>query len=220
MLYSVLAADDGQRANENPINPLAWTTVPGVSPLQILSNQIGSSVVGVSESLYTGCSWPENQWAEIKINNFAVSGPSCAVQLRLRTSLTEHTEYGLEVQGPLGPTSFLIFFNRVRGTVLNEWISYSASGLNIGAINAGDVIRLEAYKNRIMALVNGKVLAGPSQHGVVLDSSIAAGIPGVVISNSVSLTDVQVSHFLAGRSDDSTASFLTVAHINSLRGRH
>lgn len=198
--YSTLVQDTGQRANENPINPKVWTVPPFASaPLQVLNNEIScSSISGVNQATYTRINWPNNQWAELRLDSLG-SGTSGVVQLRIRSSLSASTHYGLEVQGPFGSTAFLILFSRINNIVLKEWISISAIGLNVGSINKGDVIRLESYENQIFAKVNGIILGGPGIPTFpIIDNTISSGSPNITMTDVSSIADTQVSYFSGG----------------------
>lgn len=70
--FTQLAADNFNRANENPLANGQWTTVALLAtPLQIVNNVCESTTTGTGASQYTGISWPNDQWAEIKITALA-----------------------------------------------------------------------------------------------------------------------------------------------------
>src|SRR5258706_1123262 len=103
-LVNPIFRDSFRRANENPLNPTNWTTLTGLSDLQILNNECepsgGSSAVGAA---FCTTSFPSDQWAEIKINHLTSSNN--AAGLFVRTTPNFNSTYYLKVIGPANGTA-------------------------------------------------------------------------------------------------------------------
>lgn len=72
LIFTQLASDNFQRANENPLSQGGNWTEPngfyGYYPMQLLNNQCVASVAhGEGDANYTGVSFPNDQYAEFKI---------------------------------------------------------------------------------------------------------------------------------------------------------
>src|SRR5580692_12587793 len=106
LYYITLATDPFQRANENPVNPAVWTPVSqsGDNPCQILNNELVPTA-SKSNAGYIGVGWPDNQWAQLQVDEcmFSDDSDDATVLLGLRSSVANNTYVAFEVDGPLGP---------------------------------------------------------------------------------------------------------------------
>jgi hypothetical protein len=193
-VYNQLAADTFTRANENPLNPALWTTLVSgtTTPLQVVSNLCeGTNVAsGLNMEIYTGVSWPSDQYAEVIVNTAIDAsnalGPIC------RGVLGVQTFYYFQIGGPLGASATVKMFKVVSGatTQLGSTVTMT--------INSGAVARLEVQGTSLVGKVNGVGVI------TVTDSSIASGTPGLWIQCAVALGNSIAGAWDAGSISGST----------------
>ena len=83
LIYTQLAADNFQRANENPLAPSRWTAPSDIPPLQIVNDECVCTDLTESNCIYTGITWPDNQWAQVQIDQ-VLAGDNAAALLVMR----------------------------------------------------------------------------------------------------------------------------------------
>jgi len=182
-----LVSDSFQRANENPLNPAAWSelSAEGYASLQIVSDQCVATVlsgVNVCAEQYSGILWPNDQWVEVQIG--ALAG---AVDLWMRTDVVAQTTgYSLEIDGTAGYYHFDLL-DCVTSTFI--W-SQDFPGL---IPKAGDRVRLAFYGATWTLYLNGVVL------GSGTNSSTPSGTVLLMIVPNASVTDTSVTQFLGGQ---------------------
>lgn len=166
--FTQLAADNFNRANENPLANGQWTTFAAfASPLQIVGNVCEAvSPNGFGAAQYTGIVWPNDQWAEIKVTAF-VSNSDIAVALRCDSGFSNFIE--VDVQ----PT-----FSRV--VVVKGVAGVQTTLGTFPAASIGDVYRLAIIGTTWYLLKNGVQIgagamgAGPVSGSVVVVNSYAS----------------------------------------------
>lgn len=181
------AVDNFTRANENPLNPAAWSvapTLPGFSPfgpLQIKSDECISTDLSVDcFEIYTGISFGPDQLSEITLGNVANGG---SVGCYVRASAAGF--YIVEVNGPLG-----------AGVVINLSVATptfeNPLGTFTGTVNVNDIVSLGVIGNVITVLLNGTPIIGAT------DSTITDGSPGIFCIPAVVVTDSAIKKFDSG----------------------
>lgn len=177
---SVLASDNFNRANENPLVNPPWIPTPPLLPLQLLSNVVSpNNTQSVNEmvSLYDGgIAWPADQYSEAVITAGAFGSGHLAVLVR-------GTPIVGGITGYLGWVDFSQLPNSGLGPGNSNRIALKDSaGLNRvdgppGGIQffAGDTLRIQAIGNRISLLRNGVELL------FIIDNTYTSGKPGLGI---------------------------------------
>lgn len=170
-----LAADDFDRANENPLGNGVWSAPSGVNPCKIVSNAATASVNDGNDnvSYYSGVSWPNDQYSEITIGAF------CCPVVRVASGAAT---YYLAADDGAGN---ILIYKRVAGT-------YTQIGTGAGSFGAGQVARLEANGTTIRCLVNGV------QKATCTDSAIASGSAGVLTETTNTVTAWAGGDFSSG----------------------
>jgi hypothetical protein len=165
-----LASDNFQRANENPLsNSGKWTTSFNEIAMQVASDLCeGGAPSANSASVWTGISWPNDQYSEITIGGI---GASANIAPLVRGSASVQSYYFAAVIG-LGSTD-IVLEKFVAGTP--TLIAFTPA-----TVNSGDVIRLEVQGTSLTVKQNGVVVLGP-----VTDSDVASGSAGIRSTTSV-----------------------------------
>jgi CarboxypepD_reg-like domain len=193
-IYKTLAVETGENAS-NPMDPENWsyvTNLPAVyGVLLATGTEIESTITAALESsgVYTGKSFPDDQWAELQIDNVLSDGNTTAILAIRATPKTaaSPSAYVIEVDGPLGPSCNVSFYSLILGVV--GTIAFESTT----TVNVGSVIRLEAIGTTITALIDGVVLAQ-----LTSNTDSTSGWPRIVLFPESAETDVQVSNFQAG----------------------
>jgi hypothetical protein len=184
--FTQLAADPFDRADENPINPAVWSLQNSAnqSQCQLLGNEcVSTSDVQACGDIYTGITWPDDQYAELRVD--ALSGVEDSTGIFVRSDVDAQTGYFAFIQGPPGPSYEVDLFRVVAG---NSQLLTSF----IVALALGDVLRIEAQGSLISVKVNEVLL------GSATDSTTSSGSPAFFVSTFGAVTDVAISHFAAG----------------------
>ncbi len=149
--------DSFARANVNPIAG-NWTTFFGLSPCQIIDNNLAGTADSTSNTVYWNAnSFNANQFAECTFSNLTDSGVCC------RMDTVAGTFYWLGVYAD----HIALFFRDGGGTYNNIGGSISDTW------SAGKLYRLECFGTSIRTYIDGVL-----QHDIV-DSSCTAGRVGV-----------------------------------------
>lgn len=210
LIYTVLASDSFQRADENPVNPAVWSDYP---PTSIPANQIVSDELepgptpggsGDSISIYYAITWPANQWAQVQLD--AVNSPDfptaySTVLLVLGRGASQTNGYGFEVDGPLGPNCNVSIFSLNNDVVTN----YLGGDDDVQIpLFAGDSIRMELYNGMISAYtihdgVSTQILAPTAAAPVTLGAApLNNGPVALDLFMNTDPSDVQLSNFSGG----------------------
>ena len=194
-MFVQLALDTFQRADENPLDPARWSSFDpslGSLDLQIVSHQCqGNGTPNVDESaeLYTGISWPADQWAEITIGN------SAECQLMLRTDPLFTTGYVCLLEGPpfpAAPTHEIHIEDVIGGSFIYD----SDNTIR----NVGDIFRIAAQGTHIYLWQNGVLIAA------VESATTASGSSGLLLANYSANTDSYITNYQGGSISSSSGS--------------
>lgn len=185
-----LAADNFQRADENPIsqggNWSANSDSGFFAPCQVLSGLAASTSTSLaSEALFTGVSFPNDQYSEIRV----AAGANTVVDALAicRSSSSADTWYGCGSTGVLGTvnSSLVRVYKRVAGVQTTFFAVHMT-------VNIGDTFRIVAVGSTVSGYMNGSLL------GSFVDSSIASGTPGFQIFSVGSISSFQLSGWSGG----------------------
>jgi hypothetical protein len=227
LIYTTLASDTFNRANENPLNPAVWRADPDplapppIAPLQIIDDQAVSTELSEGIAIYHGINWPDDQWVQVQVNacNGDGTGDGAAILLVARRQ-NDHNAYAFEVNGPLGPSCNVIVFSEWTASPTDPTIigttfftgDAEGDGINI-RLYAGDSIRLELYGNTIAAYtihdgVKTQILAPTAA-----TPQLPFGQVAVDLFDESSLEDTAVSNFSGGgiiSTDSSSGSHISL----------
>lgn len=185
----ILATDNFNRADANPLAG-NWTTGLGDFPMQLVGNSVRTTSDNDASSLYTGISWPPDQYSKAKLSEAtAGAGADSGICLVVRGSTTANTHYRLTVNH--GASNNVHLSSLVAGvyTLLLGWDVVTQAWVD------GDIWELWVFGNTLFVFRNG-VQVGPT----TTDASIATGIPGVGYSSTSSLTLSTVEDWEGGGS--------------------
>jgi hypothetical protein len=213
--YTTLAFDDFDRNNENPLNPAVWSrgVLGGIQPCQIIDNEMVCTPGGValeSIAIYTGISWPNNQWVQCQIDNLVGGdGPqdnlgNAAILIELRRQRTggQPASYGpaiaIEIdgnsEGTLGEGCGIVIFSGNNGGGDTYYLG-SADGDALMTINPGSMLRLEAFNGTLSFFIDGVQV--PLTNSTI-DPTFVGGDVAIDLFYNTEVTDAQVSNFSAG----------------------
>lgn len=161
---NILASDDFNRTDQNPITG-KWSSGPSSwDDLQILSNAVrGAFASGDCAALYNGVVWPNDQWSECVISTFTSSDGGPCVRMATATKSC----YFLDLDQP---TNNGRIFKCVNG-VFNAL----SAGFSI-SVGPTDVWRIEAEGTTLRALKNGAV-----QETITGQSDLKDGSAGLFV---------------------------------------
>lgn len=174
---AALATDNFNRANENPLSNSVWSTVSGLSAMQIVSNVATPTNLNVDcGSRYSGISWPNDQYSKAKLSdNGGQNGPA----LLVRCAAAATTFYMLAVNH--GATNNITIYSTVAGTFT------ALTGFPVTqAWTDGDTWELRATGTQIQCFLNGTQV-GPT----VTSSTIASGSAGIGYSSTSTSASVE-----------------------------
>ena len=178
-----LASDNFTRANENPLNASNWTIPTSLFSLQIVSNRCEPTTTGTTnQELWTGRSWPNDQYSEVTIQAIEAGGDTRVVA---RGSTAAHTNYFVQILG-VGASQSVKLWKVIAGAFTQLGTTQTVT------VTAGDVFRCECQGTTIRAKQNGTQLIS------VTDASIASGNPGLEISAATSVSLNQASLWAGG----------------------
>ena len=188
-IFTQLAADTFTQAN-GPLNPAVWTATDpinvGDAPLAVVSNQCrGTSIIQANGMIYTGITWPNDQWASVKmVRNQEITS------LYTRVSADELSAYEfdwLDNGDGTAELDIIVFVNGADGVQIYD--NPSVPWAN------NDVFKVASIGSTHLIFQNGVLINGPS--GTV-DTNLASGNVLLEISESTSLTEVRLTNFLGG----------------------
>lgn len=167
---SVLATDNFNRANENPISDGgAWTSIGDTgNDFEVVTNQATAVGVGADAgNLRTGITWPNDQYSQCKFitpsNAISVgNGAGCVVRGATGASRTQY-----ECIGSSG----------IAGTALAKRVSGTYTSLASTATTwaTNDIMYCEVRGSALVAKKNGSTTGMPN----ATDSAIASGTAGL-----------------------------------------
>jgi hypothetical protein len=240
LVYTTLASDTFRRANESPVNPAVWAdgVLGAIPPCQIVSNELECNTGGTGESanesiaIYTGISWPTNQWAQVQVDNLVGgeqpddSGGDAAILLELLRARTGDQpsasgpaiafEVDGNTDGTLGAGCGIVIYTFVDGSPY-FFLSAEDETDYIATLNPGDVIRMEAFNGILSAFINGVAL--PLTNNVIPVGM--SGDTGIDMFYNTEVSDAQVSNFSAGTMEETSMTILLkTPYLGLVRPQH
>jgi hypothetical protein len=187
MPYAAIATDSFTRADADPIGG-NWTTITGQGSLKIVSNSVTFSVNNDSGSRYNTGTWPDDQYAQVKVTT--VGGLSTTgFGPVVRCASGAYTCYGLYICAS-GVASDVVLYKRVAGT-------FTSLATRTQTYSAGDTFRIEVIGSNLRILYKAAADTGFTQLGVsVTDTVVKSGNPGIAYSSAV--TSASVDDWEAG----------------------
>jgi hypothetical protein len=156
-------SDNFNRADSNPIGG-NWTTFPGLSPIQIVSNQAyGADDSSNSAAYWNADTFNNDQWAQCTV--LTVTGAGVMMGPAVRCSTSQLTGYVLNISN-----GSVNLFKCVNGTP-SLVASYNAT------ISNGSVFKLIAHGTTIEVWMNGNLIISAT------DSDISSGSAGIVANS-------------------------------------
>jgi hypothetical protein len=149
--FTRLAGDSLSGPNANPLNASVWTQVVlSGDNLEIFSHQCTPTISfdASGGSVYSGISWPNDQWAEVQLNSLLDDLQGVAVYVRADIGIV--SGYFFAVAGPFNDTTGdSVFSVGSLGTGF-DWIP----PLPI-TLKQGDTIRIAAVGTTLYGFLNG-----------------------------------------------------------------
>jgi len=183
---SILASDNFNRADENPLGNGVWTVAPSQDPMKLVTNAATFQTNNDSISYYSGITWPDNQYSKAKLTVDGSIGGDAGGMLVVRQSAAAHTHYRLATDH--AATNNVSISKHVAA-------AYTNIAQFTQAWTDGDTWELRVQGTTISAWRNG-VQVGTNQ----VDTSITSGSPGIGWStpgNSMTIDDWEGGDFAA-----------------------
>jgi hypothetical protein len=170
-LVSLLASDNFDRANANPIGA-PWTTASGVSAMQIAGNVCTpSSLAADCGADHTGITWPADHYSKAKLSVTGTGGGGQGACLSVRSASGARTCYRLEVDHAA-----------TLNVAVEKFVAGTPSSLIAALTQAwsdGDTWEIRAQSNRISIYLNGVLIAAATDSS----SPLLTGNPGIGYSS-------------------------------------
>ena len=194
-IFTTQAQDTFQRANENPLSDGGnWTLLQGDDPLEIVNDLCQSSdTVNTCGAIFTGISWPNNQWVKLTVANAGATDPEGAVDIYIRI-----TNDGQFVSG----YAFEIVTKDAGAEYAIISLVNPSPPLIIGSLvlNDGDTLLCGAYNNHLLLYHNSVLVTD-----VTNSDTLTGGVAAIEIFSSV-LGSIQFSNFSGGLITESGGS--------------
>lgn len=186
---SVLATDNFNRANANPIGG-NWTTITGLSAMQIVSNAATPSSLSPNDcgSYYNAVTWPNDQYSQAKLTVVDTKTDGSGIGVAVRVAAAALTAYRV-VLTHASPGTNVSLQRFLAGAFTRLWDRGAA-------FVDGDLVRLEVQGTTLRVFING-VQVGAD----FTDTNIASGNAGISYSSvatSASLDDWEGGDFGGG----------------------
>lgn len=164
-----IASDSLSGTDQNPLNPSAWVTLQGESPLQILNRQCVAtdSGSGCVEYYKNSVSWSNNQYAQIQLQYL---DPAAAIAMFLRSDGGVNNCYEFDILGGLGAGNGEISCE----CPVTSALIFDITGLTF---STGDIIRAAVVGETCYAWQNGVLV------GLGNDPSISSGVIAIAIAD-------------------------------------
>lgn len=180
---SVLASDNFNRADENPLGNSVWATQSGQTPWQVASNvATPTDLSGTDDvSLYTGIAWPNDQYSEAQLTVNSTTGGGQGVGLAVRGAAGAITGYSLIADHAASNNVALFKHNAGTPTTL---ITITQAWTD------GATWRLEVQGTTLRGFLNGVQVI------TATDGVVTSGSPGVWLSTAV--ISASIDNFVGG----------------------
>lgn len=181
---AVLATDDFNRANENPLSGGGvWTTQTGEAAMAVVNNTCQRSSNTDCASRYSGVTAPADQYAQatmtVTAGNFNDNRDGPALLVRMQSSTQEY------YRGVMTDTSGGSIVKRVAGVV-------TTLGTTTTNLINGATIRLEAQGTTLRLFQNGAQLIS------VTDAALSSGQFGIGYSSEDSTDNASLDNWEGG----------------------
>lgn len=201
---AVLATDDFDRANEDPLDNGVWTEQGSGLGFKIVSTVAVPFNNNLdSYSTYTGIAWPDDQYSQVDLVDLASWATGAGVGVVLRVA-NPSNYYRVAVSSA---ASNNVQLRKRVGAVNSTLLTVTQ------AMTSGDTLKVEVQGNTLRLYKNGVQFGGD----VTGDLTLASGDPGLFNSSPTS-TSAGVDNWEGG-SIDATASGIYVHRpITTSRG--
>ena len=166
---TVLATDDFNRANANPIGT-GWTTQTSNQAMQIVSNQATPNAVGSDAGAWKTGTFPNDQWVQARLFCVGTGTGGNGICLTLRNASGADTCYRLAANHQA----------TTQNLQLGKFVAHSFTSIwqRLQSWTDGDLFRLEARGTTLRVFINGVQVGADAT-----DSSVTAGNPGIGYSS-------------------------------------
>jgi hypothetical protein len=189
--FEVIASDNFNRANEDPLAG-DWTTAVGDGgAMRIVSNVATKNAAVDSNNdgaIYDGVTFPDNQWSAAKLSVTSTNGVRRGPALFVRHAFAANTSYRISVDHAASNNCNISRFLAGTRTTLLDFTQAWTDGAEWKIAVDGP-----ASAARIRIYLNGTLL-----QTVTDNSSIASGYPGIGVSDSEDVTNVVIDDWHAG----------------------
>ncbi len=173
----VLATDNFNRANENPLS--GWTTITDEWPLQIIADQVRGTVTFENNgAYYTAVTPPDDHYSQIRI----ATGTSNSVAPAVRVATGAATYYAANAQ--VSPPFADLY--KIVGT------SYTSLSTASTSLATNDIIRLTVIGSDLTMYQNGVPIL------TATDNAITSGRFGIYINTGGTLSNTEFDDFEGG----------------------
>ena len=186
---AVLASDDFNRADENPLAS-PWATQTGLSNTKLLSNRCSYDIMDGSNrgNFYGGVAWPADQWSKAKLYCVSTGGVRQGPALYVRMAAGAITNYRFSTDHAAATNCNISrFVAGVRTTVVDFTQAWSdGDEWELWVEGPATAARLRTFLN------------GVQKSDTTDNSSIAAGFPGIGVSGNATITSWSIDDWSGG----------------------
>ncbi len=189
--FSVIASDNFNRANEDPLAG-DWTTAVGDGgAMRIVSNVATKNATVDANNdgaIYDGITFPDNQYSAAKLSVTSTNGVRRGPALFVRHAFSANTSYRISVDHAASNNCNISrFLAGVRTTLLDFTQAWTdGAEWKIAVDGPASAARIRIY-------LNGTLL-----QTVTDNSSIASGYPGIGVSDQTDVSNVVIDDWYAG----------------------
>lgn len=193
-----LATDTFVRANENPLDPTKWTVATGFGALQIISDACCPALPsGECSEVYTGVSFPPDQWAQIPMP--LIPAGEAPVFVAIRSNVSNDDSYFMSIAQPT-PGQIAVGLWLAVGSEEIE-----IQGDYVGPAATGVPILIGAQGSLIFVQVNGFTVLS------AVDTNVTSGAPSLDMESvGAPESSCQVNGFVAGKFNSVTESITSL----------
>jgi hypothetical protein len=183
-------------------NALTIVSGPFVQATTLSANNVG---------VYTGTSFGNDQYCQVKLQTGFTSGSTLALLLRSNTGATQ-TSYQCNIGGTAGRSLNSI---QIYGVVAGVVTTFFTNGAICPYTPvAGDIFTFSVIGNVLSLYQNGWLLA----QVVDVKNSIASGSPGVLMNPITNVNTTQIASFAAGNANVLPAAYSGMANSLMMMG--
>jgi hypothetical protein len=180
---AILASDDFNRANANPIGS-PWTTAAGVGAMQIVSNAATFATNTDSGCFHSTITWPNDQYSKGKLSVTGTAGGGSGARLLVRHASAADTTYLLAVDHAATNN---VVISKVIASVFTNLTGFPVTQ----AWTDGDTWEIDVVGTTISIYLTPASTGVRAQIGSsVTDSAITSGSPGFGYSSVSTATTI------------------------------